>query len=171
MKIINRFTGNIIFEHESDNLKIVVEAAVSLKVSLRSANLGYADLRYADLRYADLRSANLEYANLGYANLGSANLRSANLEFANLEFANLRSANLGYADLRYADLDFTSGLNFSCKTFGIKADMRLAAQIAYHFCRIDFGDCDDAKKAQSDIRLLANKFHRVAECGKIEEPK
>ena len=116
MKIINRFTGNIIFEHESDNLKIVVEAAVSLKVSLRSANLGYADLRYADL-------------------------------------------------------DFTSGLNFSCKTFGIKADMRLAAQIAYHFCRIDFGDCDDAKKAQSDIRLLANKFHRVAECGKIEEPK
>jgi len=58
-------------------------------------------------------------------------------------------------------------LNFSCKTFNIKANLRLAAQLAYHFCRIDFGDCEAAKKAQSDIKSLANQFHRIKECGEI----
>ena len=82
--------------------------------------------------------------------------------------ANLSWANLSGADLSGADLDFSSGLSFCCGSFNFKADIRLAAQLAYHFCRIDFGDCEDAKQAQTVLKDLANKFHRIDECGKIE---
>jgi len=96
-----------------------------------------------------------------------ANLREADLQWANLQWANLREADLQGANLREADLDFSSGFYFGCSSFSIKADLRLAAQMAYHFCRFEFTD-DEAKKAQEALKSLANKFHRVDECGKIK---
>ena len=116
----------------------------------------------ADLRYADLSSADLSSADLRSANLSSADLRSADLRSANL-----RSADLSSADLSYADLDF-SVFPLWCGSFGIKVDIRLSAQIAYHFCRLDTED-PEVKAAQQAIRTLANKFHRVEECGEIPE--
>ncbi|MFA5398290.1 MAG: pentapeptide repeat-containing protein [Methanogenium sp.] len=101
---------------------------------------------------ADLRGADLQYANL----------RDANLWYANLQYANLR-----YANLRYADLDF-SCFPLWCGSFKMKANVKFAAQLAYHFCRIDFGTNKEAKEAQKYLKTLANKFHRVDECGKIE---
>ena len=138
MKILHRFTGAILFEHETRSMKVCVKAAIEAKANLRSANLRSADLRYADLSYADL-----SYADLSYADLRSA-------------------------DLSYANLDFSSGIAFKCSSFDFKADFRLAAQIAYHFCRIDFGECVEAKTAQDAIKNLANQFHRVGECGLIK---
>jgi|GEM_PF-4588418 len=82
--------------------------------------------------------------------------------------ANLSGADLSKADLSKANLDFSSGLSFRCGSFNFKADRRLAAQLAYHFCRIDFGGCEDAEKAQVALKDLANEFHRVDECGNIE---
>jgi hypothetical protein len=129
-------------------MKLCVMAAVKIGFCLRWANLRGADLRWADLRGADLRGADLR----------EANLRGANLRGANLQGANLRGANL----------DFSSGLFFGCGSFGCKADLRLAAQLAYHFCRIDFGDCKEATEAQSNLHDLANRFHRAEECGEIK---
>jgi soluble cytochrome b562 len=40
----------------------------------------------------------------------------------------------------------------------------LAAQLAFHFCAIDFGECEEAKEAQKALRELAIKFHRAYEC-------
>ena len=77
-------------------------------------------------------------------------------------------ANLSGANLSKANLDFSSGFTFACKTFNIKADLRLASQLAYHFCRFDFQDCEEAKQAQAALKELANRFHRVEECGRIE---
>ena len=149
------------------------------RADLRSADLSYANLRYADLSYADLRSANLSsadlrsadlsYANLRYADLSYADLRSANLSSANLSSADLSSADLRSADLRSANLDFSSGFSFRCSSFGAKIDIRLGAQLAYHFCRMDTDD-EDVKAAQQAIKDLANKFHRVKECGEIPCP-
>ena len=132
------------------------------RANLRGADLLWADLRGADLLWADLRGANLRWADLREADLRGANLRDADLREADLRDADLRGANL-----REANLDFSSGLPFSCKTFGIRADVRLAAQIAYHFCKVDFEGCDEAKQAQVALKDLANKFHRVEECGEI----
>lgn len=80
----------------------------------------------------------------------------------NGEKANLRGANL-----RGADLDY-SCWPLWCGSLDVKADARIAAQLAYHFCRLD---CDDPAyiKARNAILEFANTFHRVDECGRLEE--
>ena len=102
------------------------------------------------------------------ANLSDADLRGANLRGANLRCANLRGANLRGANLIGANLDFSSGLSFRCASFDAKIDIRIGAQMAYHFCRMMTED-PEVKQAQKAIRDLANKFHRVGECGKIPD--
>ena len=100
----------------------------------------------------DLRGANLEGADLSGADLSGADLRGANL----------RGANLNGADLDY------SCYPLWCGSLHIKADKRLACQLAYHLCSLQ---CDDADyiKMRSSILDFANQFHRVCECGKLEE--
>jgi uncharacterized protein YjbI with pentapeptide repeats len=97
----------------------------------------------------------------------SANLRSANLRSANLRSADLSSADLRYADLSYANLDFSSGIPFWCGGLDVKVDLKIAAQMAYHFCRLDCKD-KEFTKAKKSLTELANKFHRVKECGEIK---
>ena len=107
-----------------------------------------------------------EKADLSYADLRSADLSCADLRYADLSYADLRSADLSYADLRSANLDY-SAFPLWCGSFGVKVDIRLGAQLAYHFCRLDTEN-EDVKKAQKALKILANKFHRVKECGEIE---
>ena len=95
-----------------------------------------------------------------------ADLSYADLRYADLSYANLRYADLSYADLSCADLDY-SAFPLWCGSFGVKVDIRLGAQLAYHFCRLDTEN-EDVKKAQKALKILANKFHRVKECGEIE---
>ena len=47
-----------------------------------------------------------------------------------------------------------------CGSLDIKVDIRLSAQIAYHFCRFETED-PEVKKAQKALKTLANKFHRI----------
>jgi len=83
---------------------------------------------------------------------------------ADLRGADLRGANLREADLRGANLDYAAWPLW-CGSFDAKADRRLAAQLAYHFCRIDFGDDAVCLVAQDALVTLANEFHRVGENG------
>lgn len=105
-----------------------------------------ADLRGADLREADLREANLRGANLRGADLRGADLRGA--------------------DLQGADLDY-SCWPLWCGSLDVKADKKIAVQLAYHFCRLD---CDDPEyiKTRNAILSFANQFHRVNECGMLQ---
>ena len=136
-----------------------------------------ADLRCANLRDAKLKDANLRGANLRDAKLRETNLRGANLRYADLRYADLAGANLRDADLRYADLRHTdlsgADLDYSswplwCGSFDVKVNKRIVAQLAYHFCRLD---CDDPEyqEAKKTLSRLANQFHRVGECGRIED--
>ena len=110
-----------------------------------------ADLREADLWRADLRGADLWRADLRGANLWGADLRGADLRGA---------------DLREADLDY-SCWPLWCGSLNVRVCKRIAAQLAYHFCRLD---CDDPEviAAQNAIIPLANQFHRADECGELE---
>lgn len=121
------------------------------KADLRGANIGDADLRYTDLRRANLRGANLRYVDLRGANLGYTDLRGVKLKSANL---------------RGADIDYSSW-SLWCGSLDVKVDKRIAAQLAYHFCRLD---CDDPEyiKARNAILDFANQFHRVDECGRLK---
>lgn len=115
---------------------------------------------------ANLGEANLGGANLGEADLGGANLKGANLGEANLRGADLRGADLEGADLKGANLDY-SCWPLWCGSLGVRVCKRIAAQLAYHFCRLV---CDDPEviAAQNALIPLANQFHRVDDCGKIE---
>ena len=132
-------------------------------------DLRYADLRYANLKGADLKGADLKGADLRYADLRYADLRYADLRYANLRGADLNGANLRYADLRGANIDF-SCYPLWCGSLGLKADKRLACQLAYHLCSMQ---CDDAEyiKMRNSILGFANKFHRVDECGELKPIK
>jgi uncharacterized protein YjbI with pentapeptide repeats len=100
-------------------------------------------------------------ANLREANLGGANLSGANLSGADLREANLREANLRGADLDYSAWPLWRG------SLDVKADRRIAAQLAYHFCRLD---CDDPGYLQARDALIpfAYTFHRAGELGLIK---
>ena len=137
-----------------------------LKDGCKKAILDY-DLRGANLRGANLRGADLRGANLSEANLRGADLSDANLRGADLSEANLSDANLRGADLRGADLDY-SCYPLWCGSLHLKADKRLACQLAYHLCSMQ---CDDAEyiKMRNSILGFANQFHRVDECGELEE--
>lgn len=105
-------------------------------------------------------------ANLWGADLRIANLWGADLWGADLRDADLRDADLRGADLRGADLDY-SFWPLWCGSLDVKVDRRIAAQLAYHFCRLD---CDDPDyiAARNAIIHFANEFHRVEECGWLE---
>ena len=137
------------------------------KADLRGANLFDADLSYADLRGADL-----SYAYLRGADLRGANLFDADLSYADLSYADLSYAYLRGADLRGANLDF-SCFPLWCGGLDVNIDDRQAVQLLYHIVRnvlFSQNTSDEVKKILSndEIITLANKFHRVVECGKIK---
>ena len=134
---------------------------------LRCENLSGVNLTNADFKGANLCGANLNGADFSNTNLSNANLRDADLRGANLSNADLRCADLRCADLRGANLDY-SCYPLSCGSLHLKADKRLACQLAYHLCSIQ---CDDADyiKMRNSILDFANQFHRVRECGELEE--
>ena len=127
------------------------------KKAILDYDLSNADLSDADLSDADLRGANLRSADLRGADLGGANLRGADLGGANLRGANLRGADLDY-----------SCYPLWCGSLHLKADKRLACQLAYHLCSMQ---CDDADyiKMRNSILGFANQFHRADECGELKE--
>ena len=79
------------------------------------------------------------------------------------ERAHLQYADLQYADLRGADLDF-SCLPLWCGGSKFKADAKLMAQIAAHFCAIE---CDDPAyiAARAAVLSFALTSHRASDLG------
>lgn len=96
-EIKSRFDGSVLFQLETESLRLCVEAAVKSGAYLSGANLIGANLigAYligANLSGADLSGADLSRANLSGAYLSRADIRGANLRGADLSGANLRGA-------------------------------------------------------------------------------
>ena len=94
-------------------------------------------------------------------------------ERANLRYANLSSANLRYADLSSADLDY-SAFPLWCGGLNVNIDDKQAIQLLYHLVK----NVTYSKNTSAELKKLcklktiikkANEFHRVDECGIIEE--
>ena len=133
------------------------------RADLQEADLQGADLRWANLQGANLRGADLRWANLREADLQRADLQVVDLRKADLQGADLRGADLRGADLSGADLDF-SDWPLWCGSLDARVDRGIAAQLAYHFCRIDCAD-PEYLAARAALREFANTFHRAEECG------
>lgn len=112
------------------------------------------------------------------ADLHNADLRGADLIGANLSGANLRDANLSGADLRLANLSGTN-LDYSCLplwfgSLGAQFDDRQIIQILYHAVKAGTESpnvSDELKEILWGLADIANKFHHVKECGRIERRK
>ena len=129
------------------------------------ANLSGANLRGANLNDANLSSADLSGANLCDADLSGADLSGANLCDADLSGANLRGANL-----RGANLDY-SCLPLWCGSLSTNFDDRQIIQFVYHIVKSGLNSTNTSDEIKSELAKLidlANKFHRVDECGKIK---
>lgn len=111
-----------------------------------------------------------EFANLRYADLSGADLNCADLSCANLSGADLNCANLRDADLDYA------ALKLNCDTLHLQIDDRTAIQFVYHTLSNALGSANTSDRVKSilsapELIELANEFHRVGECGKLEGAK
>ena len=82
IQIKHRFTCNVLYEAETDTLKMALERGVSADADLSGADLSGADLSGADLRGAYLSDADLRGAYLSGAYLRGAYLRGAYLRGA-----------------------------------------------------------------------------------------
>ena len=109
---------------------------------------------------------------------GDENGKCADLSGANLSGADLRDANLSGADLRGANL-YGADLDFSCWPLwcgglGVKIDDRIARQLIYHVCSavVSSPEISDSIKSvmlSRPVLDIANKFHRVDECGILKK--
>ena len=141
-------------------------------VNLTGANLTRADLTKANLTWANLTRADLTRANLAEANLTEAGLTRANLTGANLTKVDLTKANLTGADFAKANLDH-SVWPLWCGSLKAYVDDRIAIQLLYHTLSVVANSphvSEDVKKtllSGSNISM-ANRFHRVNECGKLK---
>ena len=129
-----------------------------------------AETTSAAVQYAVENRLSLRWADLRKANLRKANLRGADLRKANLREADLSGADLSGADLSGADFDF-SCWPLWCGSLNVKIDKRIFCQLLYHALRA--GQSVDDPEVQRLFEIpqivnLANKFHRVDECRKIE---
>lgn len=117
--------------------------AKSMKLAVKMAIEARADLSDADLSGADLSWADLSWANLSRANLSGANLSGADLSGANLDY---------------------SCWPLWCGSKKVKIDVKIAAQLAAHFCAVD---CEDKEyqKARKAILKFAKTSHRANDLG------
>jgi uncharacterized protein YjbI with pentapeptide repeats len=104
IEIKHRFTGNVLYACDAENMKDALVKAVKSGADLGGADLGGAYLRGADLCGAYLRGADLRGADLCGAYLCGAYLFGADLGGAYLRGADLGGAYLRGAYLRGADL-------------------------------------------------------------------
>jgi len=92
LEIKNRFTSDVIFKAEAENIKAALQLAIKSGANLSSADLSRADLSGTNLSGANLSRADLRGANLYGANLSGADLYGANLSGADLSGAALYGA-------------------------------------------------------------------------------
>lgn len=131
------------------------------KAILPGATMWGVNMQEVDMRGIYLRDAHMLCSDLQSADLRGADLMNANFLGVNLFGADLRGANLEEANLYGSCWPLWYG------SFDVKVCKNIAAQLAYHFCKLD---CDDPEviKAQNALIPLANQFNFAYIFGKLK---
>lgn len=95
--------------------------------------------------------------------------KRADLRYADLSDANLHGANLHGANLSGANIDF-SCLPLWCGSLSAHFDDRQIIQLIYHTVKSGLDSKNTSEEVKNELTKLidlANRFHRVDECGRI----
>ena len=168
-----KFGGERADLHGADLRGAILEDSELQGAILRGATLEDSHLQGAILRGTDLRQSDLRKSDLRGAILEDSELQGADLRGALLQHSNLRGAGLRHSDLRGADLDCASWPLW-CGSLKAYVDDRIAIQLLYHTLSVVQHSpyvSEDVKKAllSAENVRIANRFHRVLECGEIKE--
>lgn len=93
-----------------------------------------------------------------------------NLSHGNLSGSDLRYSNLSYSNLSGSNLDYGC-LPLWCRSLNAHFDDRQIIQIVYHAVKAGLDSPNVSEAVKTELRKvagLANRFHRVDECGRIE---
>ena len=124
MKIIHRYTDEVLFEDNSIDMSTTLQAAIEANTDLCGADLRDQDLRWVDmtngrfshaifknsvlirakLDNADFGGASFEGANLCCVSAVKCNFRNASFHKALLNCASLKEADLSHVDFTYSML-------------------------------------------------------------------
>ena len=159
--------------HGADLRGAILEDSELQGAILRGAILEDSKLQGAILRGTDLRQSDLRKSDLQSAILEDSELQGADLRGALLQHSNLRGAGLRHSDLRGADLDYASWPLW-CGSLKAYVDDRIAIQLLYHTLSVVQHSpyvSEEVKKAllSAENVRIANRFHRIGECGEIKE--
>ena len=132
-----------------------------------------ANLQGAKLHGAYLQGESLEDADLQHSDLQHSDFRDAILRGAKVNGAVLHGTDLRRSDMRGADLDYASWPLW-CGSLKAYVDDRIAIQLLYHTLSVvQYSPyvSEEVKKAllSAENVRIANRFHRIGECGEIEE--
>ena len=132
-----------------------------------------ADLHGAKLHGAYLQGESLEDADLQHSDLQHSDFRDAILRGTKVNGAVLHGTKLRRADMRGANIDYASWPLW-CGSLQAYVDDRIAIQLLYHTLSVVqhspyVSEDVKAKLLTPEIVSLANRFHRVLECGEIKE--
>lgn len=118
------------------------------KLCLQEVNFKNSILKNVDFQDSDMQRTVL-------SEVDAQNSNFCGVDFFGTDFQR--------ADFRGVNMDH-SCWPLWCGSFDVKVDKRIAAQLAYHFCRLD---CNDPEyiRARNMLIDFANQFHMAKDCG------
>ena len=139
---------------------------------MQGANLQCADMQDANLQCADMRRADMQGADMQCADMQCADMQCADMRRADMQGADMQGANLQCADMQDANIDY-SAWPLWCGSLKAHVDDRIAIQLLYHTLSVVQHSpyvSENIKRTllAPDVVEVANRFHRVDECGKLE---
>ena len=142
------------------------------RANMKGATMQGATMQGAHMRYADMRFANMQGADMQGADMRCSNMTYANMQDANMQDTDLKNVSMRFADMRGADIDY-SCWPLQCGSLKAHVDDRIAIQLLYHALSVVQHSpyvSDDIKRTllTEAVVDIANRFHRVEECGELE---
>ena len=157
-------------------MKTITKDELAIKIKLHQKWLNNEEWgERLELVGYDLSRSNLSRSNLSCSDLSCSNLSRSDLSGSNLSDSDLRGSDLSRGDLSRSnlsgsDLDY-SCLPLWCGSLGAHFDDRQIIQFVYHAVRAGLDSPNVSEDVKTELRKvagLANRFHRVNECGRIE---
>lgn len=123
---------------------------------------------FARSKFTDCTFIGIDFSESRFydCDINDCKFENCNFSKSNLRHVNFNNNNtIKNCNFTGSDIDFSS-LTLSCSGLRWKVDESLASQFLYHICSMECNS-EDFLELRDKMIPLANKFHRVPECGTL----